>query len=219
MLRGSPALLVACLVVAPATLRADTLLRVRIATEVESVTLGGRGLVADRRPLQGVDFTAVAEGGAVLLGELKSSLPVGVEALGGVWVNGRRYPGALSLVPRGGDRLDVLNLVDLEAYVERSVAGEVAATDDARLDLEETDDEPDTSNAASGQRTSAAIKLSWLGAGLVAGLALGLVTARFTSTPRPASRFISSSSASGSITTPLPMRPILFRCRSPEGIR
>ncbi len=128
MLRGSPALLVACLVVAPATLRADTLLRVRIATEVESVTLGGRGLVADRRPLPGADFTAVAEGGAVLLGELRSSLPVGVEALGGVWVNGRRYPGALSLVPRGGDRLDVLNLVDLEAYVERSVAGEVAAS-------------------------------------------------------------------------------------------
>jgi stage II sporulation protein D len=53
---------------------------------------------------------------------------VGVEALGGVWVNGRRYPGTLSLIPRGGDKLDVLNLVELEAYVERSAASEVMAS-------------------------------------------------------------------------------------------
>ncbi len=53
---------------------------------------------------------------------------MGVKAQGDLWVNGRRYPGALSLVPSGRDRLDVLNLVDLEAYVERSVAGEVPSS-------------------------------------------------------------------------------------------
>lgn len=128
MFRALSGVFAAFLVGVPATLSADTLLRVRIETAVESVTVGGSELRANRVALAGSEITAVAEGEAVRLGKLRSPVPVGVEALGGVWVNGRRYPGALSLVPRGGGRLDVLNLVDLEAYVERSVAAEVAAS-------------------------------------------------------------------------------------------
>ncbi len=126
MLRATSALLLASLFAHPAS--ADTTLRVRIETGVESVTLAGSQLRANREPMGGPELVAVAEGQTVRVGELQSSRPVGVEALGGVWVNGRRYPGALSLVPLGEDRLDVLNLVDLEAYVERSVAGEVSAS-------------------------------------------------------------------------------------------
>ncbi len=126
MLRATSAFLVASLLVQPAS--AETTLRVRIEAGVESVTLAGSQLLANREPLGGRELVAVAEGRMVRVGDLKSSRPVGVVALGDVWVNGRRYPGALSLVPRGGDRLDVLNLVDLEAYVERSVAGEVSAS-------------------------------------------------------------------------------------------
>ena len=128
MLRGSSALFAVGLLVAPATLWADTVLRVRIAADVDSVTLGGRALRADRQPLEGAALTVVAEGKAVRVGALRIARPVGVEALGGVWVNGRRYPGTLSLIPRGGDKLDVLNLVELEAYVERSAASEVMAS-------------------------------------------------------------------------------------------
>lgn len=128
MVRGSSTLLALCLLGLPATVSADTVLRVRIAAAVESVTLGGRGLVADRQPLRVPELRATAEGEAVRVGELHSTRPLDVHATGGLSVDGRLYPGTLSLVPRGGGRLDVLNLVELEAYVERAVASEVPAS-------------------------------------------------------------------------------------------
>jgi stage II sporulation protein D len=101
--------------------------RVRIVESTPNVRLAGERLEAAGRPLGAAAVTASAGGSAVRLAGRSTPGSVRVDASAGVVVNGRWFPGAVSLVPRGGGRMDVVNVVPLEAYVERSVASETYA--------------------------------------------------------------------------------------------
>lgn len=76
-------------------------------------------------PLLGPETQATAAtGGVRLAGQIRSG-SVSIRADGPVRVNGRPFPGEITLLPRAGDRLDVVNVVPLERYVERAVTGEI----------------------------------------------------------------------------------------------
>ena len=119
-----PALLLAW----PAVASAGPLVRVRVAEQVQSVRLSGEGLRIQDQPVADAEVRATAAAGEIRVAQLKSRSPVRVQARRGLALDGRRFPGELSLVPRADATLDVVNLVPLEAYVERAVAGEVYAS-------------------------------------------------------------------------------------------
>jgi stage II sporulation protein D len=95
---------------------------------VSSVRLGGEGLRAGGVPLAGPERRASAVGGSVRVAHLVHPGPLSIRTDGPVRVNGRPFPGDLTLLPRPDDRLDVVNAVPLEHYVERAVTGEVFAS-------------------------------------------------------------------------------------------
>ncbi len=103
-------------------------MRVRIAEAVRSVAVEGTALRVAERPVGLPRVEAVADGRRVRVGSVVSKDNVSIEAEDGLAINGREVPGALSLVPGRDGSLDVVNLVPLEAYVARSVAGEVYST-------------------------------------------------------------------------------------------
>ena len=101
--------------------------RVRIAEQVSSVVLRGRALRVQDQPVQAPQIEAEAVEGEVRVAHVVSRSPVQVRAVGEIAVDGRSWPGDLSLVPRSDGTMDVINVVPLEPYVERAVAGEVYA--------------------------------------------------------------------------------------------
>jgi len=107
--------------------QANPEVRVRIAEQVSSVVLGGSGLSVQDRPVAASELRAEAIGGEVRVAHVASRAPVQVKASGEIEVDGRFWPGDLSLVPRPDGTMDVVNVVPLEAYVEQTVAGEVYA--------------------------------------------------------------------------------------------
>jgi stage II sporulation protein D len=99
--------------------------RVRVIEHVASVVLSGQGLHIQDEPVQGAALTATVEQGEVRIAHLASRRPVQVHGSGGVAVDGKHFPGNLALIPRSDGRMDVVNVLPLEPYVERAAAGEV----------------------------------------------------------------------------------------------
>ena len=108
----------------PSGVVAEPSLRIRVIEQTRSVMLSGQALRIQNRLVPERALRATAARGEVRVGPLASREPVWVEGAGGVVVDGSRYPGGLALLPRA-DGMDVLNVVPLEAYVERSVAREI----------------------------------------------------------------------------------------------
>ncbi len=102
-------------------------LRVRVLEQVSSVVLSGRALEVQDRPVRGGSVRATLEAGQLRVADLATRGPVRVRGEDGVSVDGRRFPGRLTLVPREDGGMDVVNVVPLEAYVERSVTSETYA--------------------------------------------------------------------------------------------
>lgn len=105
--------------------QAEPEVRVRILEAVPAARLAGEGLAVDGTPLRTVGVTATAGTDRVSVAGRQSGSEVRVRAQGGVVVDGRWFPGGVALIPRGDGTLDVVNVVPLEAYVERAVASEI----------------------------------------------------------------------------------------------
>jgi stage II sporulation protein D len=100
---------------------------VRILEAVPATRLAGEGLAVDGTPLRAAGVTATAQTGRVSVGGRQSGSEVRVRGQRGVVVDGRWFPGGVALIPRGDGTLDVVNVVPIEAYVERAVASEIYA--------------------------------------------------------------------------------------------
>ncbi|MCZ6569366.1 MAG: SpoIID/LytB domain-containing protein [Deltaproteobacteria bacterium] len=106
---------------------ANPAVRVRIAEQVSSVVLRGRGLRVQDQLVRAPQIEAEIVGGELRVAHVASRDPVRVRASGEIAVDGRSWPGDLSLVPRPDGTMDVVNVVPLEPYVERAVAAEIYA--------------------------------------------------------------------------------------------
>lgn len=115
----------ALLLVLPASALAEPEVRVRIAEQVSSVVLSGRALRVEGRPLEVAQVQAKAVDGELRVAHIATRGPAHVQAADGVALDGQRFLGDLSLVPRADGSMDIVNIVPLELYVERAVAGEV----------------------------------------------------------------------------------------------
>ncbi len=99
--------------------------RVRIAEQVNSVVLRGSALRIQDRAITAAQVQAHVVAGEVNVADVTSRGPVHVRASGEIAVDGRPWRGVVSLVPRPDGTMDVVNIVPLEPYVERAVAGEI----------------------------------------------------------------------------------------------
>lgn len=124
---GFVAALGLCVALGAIPARGETTVRVRVVESTHSARLAGEGLRVDGGALQEVAVTARAQTGSVRVGRVTSSSEVVVSGRRGVVVDGRFLPGSVALVPRSDGRMDVVNVVPIEAYVERSVASEIYA--------------------------------------------------------------------------------------------
>jgi stage II sporulation protein D len=109
--------------------RADVPVRVRLLARAESVRLSGDGLRVDGHPVASGEIVVAAVSGSELRwGQRIHRGPLPAEARGDLQIQGRSVPGTLRLVPTPEGRLDVVNVVPLEPYVERVVSGEIYAS-------------------------------------------------------------------------------------------
>ncbi len=106
---------------------ANPALRVRIAEQVRSVVLRGSELRVQNQLVRAPQIEAEIVGGELRVAHVTSRKPVRIRASSEIAVDGRSWPGDLSLVPRTDGTMDVVNVVPLEPYVERAVAAEIYA--------------------------------------------------------------------------------------------
>ena len=99
----------------------------RVASARPSVTVTGKGLEIDGRPIAAETLRASASGGQVWIGKRSHRGPVTLSSRGALRLDGRPLPGRLRLLPAAGEGLDVVNVVPLETYVASSVASETPA--------------------------------------------------------------------------------------------
>ncbi len=118
-------LLPVLLLAAAGPVQASPVVWVRIAEQVSSVVLRGSALRVQDQPVRARQIEAKVVEGEVRVAHVASRDPVHVRAAGEIAVDGRSWPGELALVPRSDGTMDVVNVVPLESYVERTVAGEV----------------------------------------------------------------------------------------------
>jgi stage II sporulation protein D len=111
-----------------APLSAEPVMRVRVLAGVPSVRLAGEELRVAGDRVRSPSLLASARAGAIRLGAQPHHSPLRIDGARGVLVNGDWYPGGLLLHAAPRDRLDVINMVRLEEYVERIVASEVYAS-------------------------------------------------------------------------------------------
>ena len=107
---------------------AEIALRVRVAQDVHAVRLAGPELRVDNQLVDSGEIRVIATEGQVHWARQSSRNPVEVRAAGGIALDGRTLTGALALIPLPGDRMDVVNVVPLERYVQGAVSGEVYAS-------------------------------------------------------------------------------------------
>jgi stage II sporulation protein D len=99
-----------------------------VETEARTVRVEGVGLRVEGRAVpHGEIVVSVPSGGVLRVGEADHRGPVRAEADRGLQVQGRSFPGSLTLLPTPEGRVDVVNVVALEPYVERAVSGEIYA--------------------------------------------------------------------------------------------
>jgi stage II sporulation protein D len=100
--------------------------RVRLKAATRSVRLSGEALRVEGQPVPGGEVLVVAApGGGVRAGELVRRGPLRFEASREIRVAGAALPGDVTVISRAEGALDVVNVVPLEAYVERVVASEM----------------------------------------------------------------------------------------------
>ncbi len=109
----------------PGTADAQESVRVRIAAGAASVHLAGARLALGDERAPGDEARVEVRNGRLVWSGRERRGPLPVRAGGDIRLDGRSFPGDLLLVARPDGRLDVINRVDLEIYVESSVASEV----------------------------------------------------------------------------------------------
>ncbi|MFI5315520.1 MAG: SpoIID/LytB domain-containing protein [Myxococcota bacterium] len=115
------------LAVASAPVRADEIVRVRIAAGARSVTLSGNSLRVDGRSAGADELVVSAAAGRLRVGGKPRGASVVVDGRGPVRIEGRTVAGSLQLIARGEGGLDVVNAVALEPYVASATASETPA--------------------------------------------------------------------------------------------
>jgi stage II sporulation protein D len=101
---------------------------VRVANAVPAVSIAGEGLSVNGKTFSGATLRASMRDDRLWIGSRSLRGEVSILARGGLRLDGRPLPGSLRLVPRSGDRLDAVNVVPLETYVASTVASETPET-------------------------------------------------------------------------------------------
>ena len=110
------------------SVRAEVPVRVRVATAQEQIHLAGAALRVEGEPMPGDRVVVVAgRDGNIRAGPVRQRGSVHGTAEGLLEIEGRRLPGSVTVVRTPEGRLDAVNVVPLERYVERAVSGEIYA--------------------------------------------------------------------------------------------
>ncbi len=119
--------LIASIPFTPETALAEVIVRVRIAEDVSSVSLGGEALRIAEQAVSAEQVLASAGSGLLRVGPILSRTPVTVRSRNRLKIDGKPAEGEVLLIPRVDAGMDVVSRVPLETYVARSAASEVYA--------------------------------------------------------------------------------------------